>query len=413
MSRGDQGAGDRSRGVVGGGGLLRGSAVVGLAGVGVLVLAYPGDPAGTLEAWLTAWIFAVGVALGALAVLMIGHVTGARWFVVVRRLAEVVAATLPFLALLMLPVLLELDRLYPWARDGVAAVVTGDPGGKALWLRPGFFTVRAVACLLIWSAMAVALWRWSVRSDDRKGAGDRGPGGEGGRPDVGGTRASVVLSAVGLPVYGFTVTVAAFDWIMSLDPGWYSTVFGIYWFAGSFLAALALLVLLAAGMERGGHLEERIAASHYHALGRLMLTFVVFWAYIAYSQGFLVWIADLPREAEWYVARWDHGWSVVLVLLIVGHFGVPFLALLSRSLKRRRRRLAAVAAWLLIVHWVDVYWLVEPSLDRGPLPGWRHLPALAAVGGLAVAFGAWRLRGKRPVPTGDARLSASAAYVSR
>ncbi|HZD04715.1 MAG TPA: hypothetical protein VE173_07350, partial [Longimicrobiales bacterium] len=366
---------------------------------GVLALAYGSDPGGVMEAWLTAWIFGISVALGALAFLMIGHVTGARWFVVVRRVAETVVATLPFLALLMLPVLLDLGRLYPWARAGVEGTVTGEPGGRAIWLQPGFFTVRAVACLLVWCAMATALWAWSTGSDEG-----------GGRSRA---RAPVILSAVGLPVYGVTVTVAAFDWIMSLDPTWSSTMFGIYWFAGGFLASLALLVLLAAGLERAGYLRERVATDHYYALGRLLLTFVVFWAYIAYSQGFLVWIADIPREAEWYVARWDHGWSVVLVLLIVGHFAVPFLALLSRELKRRRRRLVAVAAWLLVVHWIDVYWLVEPSLGRDPLPGWPHLAALAAVLGLSTAWGTWRLRGKQPVPIGDDRLAASAAYVSR
>lgn len=400
---------------------VRGLLAAGLGAAGTATALWL-DPEGALRAYLVAYLFALSLPLGALCLLLVAHVTGAGWFVAVRRPAEAAAITLPLFAVLLLPVLLGLDVLYPWAAPpgSLPPDLREEIALKAGYLDTGFFVVRAAVYFAVWIGLAGLLWRWSVRQDPEgaEGAGpagtagtpaaDRAPGGEkaGGRP--------VALSAAGLPAFAFTVTFAAFDWAMSLEPTWYSTMYGVYYFSGAFLGALSLVVLLVAGLERGGQLRGRVAAAHYHALGRLMLTFVVFWAYIAFSQLLIVWIADVPHEVGWYVARWEGGWAWVLVALAVGHFALPFFVLLSRGLKRRPGPLAAVAGWLLLMHWLDVYWLIGPSAaGRVPWPGWEHAAALLTVGGAAVAFGAWRLDGRPAAPLGDPRFERSVRYRSR
>lgn len=404
--------------------------LVGLAGAAAWTIALLLDPERALGAYLTAYMYGLGLALGALCLVMIAHVTGAGWFVAVRRLAETVAATLPAYALLLLPLLLGMEVLYPWARplETLSPALQEAVAAKEAYLNGPFFVARAVLYLGVWAGLGWLLWSASVQSDppspvdgddpEREGpvrARDiRARRGADGLPEGGTAVDPVVVSAIGLPAFAFTVTFAVFDWMMSLEPAWHSTIFGIYYFSGAFLSALAVLVLLAVAFRRGGLLPDSVAAAHHHALGRLLLTFVVFWAYIAFSQGLIVWITDIPAEAAWYLVRWEGGWSTVLVLLGVGHFVLPFLALLGRDLKRRPERLAAVAAWLLLMHWVDLYWLVAPAVgDSGPLPGWENLAALALVLGVAWAMFAWRLAGRPAVPAGDPRLADSLRYESR
>lgn len=384
----------------------RRSLVVGAVGGAIWGVALLLDATAALHAYLTAWLVGLSVALGALCLVMIAHVTGARWFVVVRRLAEATAATLPVLALLFLPLVAGMEVLYPWARPpgALPEALREAVAEKEAYLNRGFFLGRAALYFAVWIGLAEGLRRLSLHDDRAPGAG---------REARSSRRRRVTVSAVGLPAFGFTVTFAAFDWILSLDPEWHSGVFGLYYFAGAVLAALAVLVLLAAGLQRRGALPDGPAASHYHALGRLLLTFVLFWAYIAYSQGFVAWIADLPEDASWYLARWEDGWSGVLVVLGIGHFALPFVALLSRDLKRRPVRLSAVAAWLLAMHVLDVHWLVGPSGGAGPWPGWEEAAALLAVAGLATAAGLARMRGRPAVPVGDPELEASLRYESR
>ncbi len=376
------------------------AAVVAALGAVVLAVGMWLDPARAFAAYLEAYVYALGIALGALSLVMIAHATAATWLVVIRRLAESVAATLPLYALLFLPILAGLSRLYPWVPPIPDRELREAIAKKQAYLNVPFFVVRSAFYLLSWSGLAWALRRWSLRQDAEPGAAR--------------LEWSVLVSGLGLVLFGFTITFAVFDWVMSLSPDWRSTMFGIYFFAGAMVAALALLVLLTRACERSGHLDGAIAASHYHALGRLLLTFVIFWAYVAYSQGFLVWIADVPAESRWYLARTQHGWSWVLALLVVGHFALPFLILLSRAAKRSAAVMATLAGFLLLMHWVDVFWLVRPSIEpRGvPLP-WMELGALAAVVGASVAFGAWRASGHALVPRGDPRLAASLRYVSR
>src|SRR5262249_42971530 len=219
------------------------------------------------------------------------------------------------------------------------------------------------------------------------------------------------LGAGSLPFLALSITFAAFDWLMSLDPTWYSTIFGVYYFAGSFLGAIALLTLTTA-LARGANLfGSLVSPDHYHNLGNFLLAFTVFWAYIAFSQFMLIWIANLPEEVTWYLVRTGGKWRAVAVALAMAQFVLPFFALLSSEIKRNPRTLAAVAAWILVWHYLDVYWLVMPALHReAPAPHWTDLAAFAGVGGIAVAYTLWTLRGSYTIPVGDPYLHASLQF---
>jgi hypothetical protein len=221
------------------------------------------------------------------------------------------------------------------------------------------------------------------------------------------------LGAGSLPFLALTMTFASFDWMMSLDPRFFSTIFGVYWFAGSFMGAFAVVIVAAAATRHDptafGH---HASLEHFHSLGKFLLAFVSFWAYVAFSQFMLIWIANIPEEVPWYILRIDGGWRFVGMFLALFHFLVPFFLLLSRDLKRSPRSLSLVAAWLLLAHWVDVYWLVMPHLHAdGPRPWIFDLTAFVGVGGAAVAFTILRMRGAATVPVRDPYLEESLRYM--
>ncbi|HET7470088.1 MAG TPA: hypothetical protein VFJ81_10455 [Gemmatimonadales bacterium] len=333
-----------------------------LSGIGILV-----DPRQAYASWLAALAAGLSVTLGALLLVAIASISGARWFDPLRGFALDVAGTLPLFALLFLVLLPGLGVLYPWVD------ARGLP--NAAWLNRPWFLVRAAFYFAVWIGIALTLRRWAL------------PGADLAAPPAPRERA---LAGAALPPLGLTLTFAAFDWLMSLDPRWTSTVFGVYWFAGGFLAALAVVTLAAArtGDERAH--PARLPASQGYALGALMVTFAVFWGYIAYSQYFIIWIADVPAEVAWYVPRVRGGWGVLALAVLVGQLALPFLVLLLYAAKRSARAMAMIAAWLLVVHYLDTYWLVLPAIHPdAPHPHWLDLSALAAVAGCAAAWIGW------------------------
>jgi len=385
-----------------GGRLPLASAAVGGAGLLLCLLGAWLDPRQAAFSYLAAFACWLAVALGALVMVMIAHSTGASWFLPVRRLAECVAATLPLFALLFVPLLLAAGELYPWARP---LHTLGEPVREAVLAKRGYFDLpffagRAALYFAVWIAVALLLLAWSVRSDAR--------------PDPGLVRRQRVLAAVGLPPVGFALTFAAFDWLMSLAPEWTSTLFGIYYFAGGMTSALGLLAALTFALGRGGALPAELAPAHFHALGKLLLTFVIFWGYVAYAQFFIIWIADIPEEAGWYLPRVSGGWRWVAVALFAGQFALPFFALLSWRLKRTPVALAAVGGWLVLAHCLDLYWLVLPALHPvRPVVHWLDLAAFLGVGGAALAFGSWRFGAHAPAPTGDPDWPAALEFTTR
>ncbi len=371
------------------------AAGVGLLGfVGGLIL----DPQRALYSYLAAFAFGISVALGALFMVMISHVTNAKWFVVVRRIAESIAGTLPLFAILVIPVLAGAGAIYPWVTpvhlppEEAANVAT-----KAAYLNVPFFIGRTIIYFLVWIGLDTSLRRWSLRQDRD--------------PDDAPPRRAVNLSGPGLAATGLTVSFAAMDWLMSLSPTWVSSVFGAYWFAGTMYAGIAAITVAAAAFQRSGLVDDEVASGQFYALGRLMLVFTILWAYLGFSQGFLMYIADLPHEITWYLDRTLGGWGVVFGIVVIGHFFVPFFALLSYRIKQDGRRLALVAGWMLLMSYVEMFWFVIPALHgRDFSARWFDPFTLLLVLGAAIAFGAWRLTGEATVPWRDPRILASIGY---
>ncbi len=344
-------------------------------------------------AYLVAYAYVLSLALGSLYFVMLHHLTNSGWSVVVRRVAEAFAGTLPFLAALALPLLAGLRELYPWA-SGAAANLSH---GKALYLSVPFFVVRFAVYLAAWSLMARFFVGRSLRQDAS------------GEASL--STAMKARSAPAMLVFAATLSFAAFDLLMSLDPSWFSTIFGVYYFAGSTVGMYALLPLSVFLLQRAGYLRSSVTVEHYHDMGKLLFGFVVFWAYIGFSQYMLQWYAALPAETHWFAVRQQHGWGWVGLGLVFGHFLIPFVALISRAPKRRPRALAAAATWLLLMHWLDIHWLVMPAgSPTSPVPGLVDLGLMVALAALLVAAAAFAVRGQSLVPERDPRLDESLSF---
>ncbi len=385
----------------GGGRAIGIATAVAVAGLGLTALGAAFDPRRALWAYLVAFTDWVGIAVAALILLMSFHAANARWPVAVRRVLEVIPLSTALFLVLFLPVLLGARELFPWAGpQQLAGEAQRAMEHRKSWLNLPFFTVRAAFYFAVWIGFSHLFHRWSVEQD-RSGA-----------PGL--SLKAHRLGAGGLPLLALTLTFAAFDWWMSLTPQFYSTIFGVYYFAGSFDAAIAVLIIAAAWGRREGIFGGALTTAHFHSLGKLLLAFTAFWAYIAFSQFLLIWIANIPEEVPWYQVRNRGAWLPVGVFLALFHFVVPFFVLLSRRIKREPEKLQWVAAWILVVHFVDVYWVVMPHLSpAAPHPHFTDLTALLGVGGAAVAFTLWRLRGRSAVPVGDPYLQESLRYDPR
>ncbi|HKQ98285.1 MAG TPA: quinol:cytochrome C oxidoreductase [Candidatus Polarisedimenticolia bacterium] len=375
---------------------LRRLPVLGMAaaviGIGLCGVFGPAHPARFYAAWLCAFLFFLTLALGALYFLLIHYATQAGWSVVLRRVAENLAATLPVFALLFIPVVIGLPALFPWARADAAA--DHLLAWKEPFLNRSFFLLRAAIYLVAWSAIAVGYARAS-RSQDATG-------------DV---RTSMRLRRFAPPailVLALTQTFAAIYWIMSLSPKWYSTVFGVYVFAGCYMGFWAFMAIVAT-MLRRGPLQDVITVDHLHDVGRLMFAFVCFWAYIAFSQYFLIWYGNIPEETFWYHARMQGAWRGVSLFLAAGHFVIPFLFLMGRTVKRQGPWLVIGALWMLGMHLLDVMWMVLPSVGQGMFHPALWAGSLLAVGGVVTAVFGRLLQGRPLVPIKDPRLAESLA----
>jgi hypothetical protein len=341
-------------------------------------------------------LFFLSLALGALFFVLIQYAAQGGWGIVLRRIGETTFATLPVMAALFLPLLLGLHDLYVWTVPG-AAEHDALLRWKAPYLNVPFFLIRAALYFGSWSFIALLYYRGSRGQDVT------------GDPAVSARLRR--LAGPAIIVLALTQTFASFDWIMSLTPHWYSTIFGVYFFAGSFVGFIALLSVVAVAMRRVGLLDTVISAEHLHDIGKLLFAFTAFWAYIAFSQFFLMWYANLPEETIWYKARTEGSWKMVSLVLMAGHFGVPFFFLMGRAVKRRGATLAVGGAWLLIMHFVDLYWQVMPTLHPdGVRPSALDVAALVAVGGCFVAAAGWLMRRQALVPLRDPRLTESLAF---
>jgi len=371
-------------------------AALALLGAAACAILGPADPRQFFFSWLVSFLFFLSLGLGALFFVLIQYATQGGWGIVLRRIGETVFAVLPVMAALFLPLLLGLRDLYSWAVPG-AAEHDALLRWKAPYLNMPFFLIRAAIYFASWSFISLLYYRGSRGQDA-----------------TGDPRVSARLRRLAGPaiiVLAVTQTFASIDWIMSLTPHWYSTIFGVYFFAGSFVGFIALLSVVAAAMRSAGLLDTVISAEHLQDVGKLLFGFTAFWAYIAFSQFFLIWYANLPEETIFYRARLEGSWQMVSVLLMAGHFGIPFFYLMGRPVKRRGSTLAIGGAWLLAMHFVDLYWQVMPTLHpEGVRPSVLDVAAFVAIGGGFVAAASWLMRRQALVPLRDPRLAESLAF---
>jgi hypothetical protein len=376
------------------------SGLIGVAGLAATAFLGARSPDHAVLSGLVAWAFWLTLVLGALFFVLIQHLTRAGWSVVVRRLAEAIAANAGLMAVLGGVLVFLMLRghppLFEWADP---ARVAQEPAiaRKAAYLNPRFFIVRAILCFTAWWIMGSWFFRQSLRQDDS------------GDPVL--TTRMQRVAGPSMIVFAITLTIAAVDFLMSLEPTWYSTIYGVYLFAGSTLAFCAALPLTTYLLQRSGRMTGVVTREHYHDMGKLVFAFTIFWTYIAFSQYMLYWYANIPEETIWFARRQTGEWTRYSVFLLVGRFLAPFLILISRIPKRRPGVLAAACAWTLFMQWIDLYYLAMPHASPGRVP-WSLLDVTAflGVGGLFVSVLAHRLGTKSLIPRRDPRLSESLAF---
>ena len=355
--------------------------------------------------YLIGWTFCLSIALGCMFIVLIKHLVRAEWIICVRRIPEAAAVSFPILAILSIPILLSLfdshGPYHHWTNEGIAnpdsKYFDEILAGKVAYLNIPFFLARIAFYFTAWTFISSRLWRLSLLQDVSR--------------DPAIPARLRHLSAWGLPVCGITTAFAGFDLLMTLDPHWFSTIFGVYFFAGAFLSAFCFTTLSIAGLQRAGMLRGVVTAEHYHDLGKLIFGFVVFWAYIAFSQYILYWYGGIPEETAWFKHRLEHGWEVHSGILLFGHFILPFLILLPRGIKRVSAPLAIIAVWLLMMQWFDLHWQAMPVLhvDHAQL----HWLDLSCWIGLLSVFSAgflYRLSRHSMVCEGDPHLNKSLRF---
>jgi hypothetical protein len=330
------------------------SLMVGLVfGVVAVWLAFA-RPEEFYRAYLLGFMCWLGVALGSMAIIMIRHLTGGGWGVVVRRLMGAAMRTLPLLAVLFIPVILGVHRLYIWAQP------LGNVQDKHLrehleqitqsYLTVNGFIIRAVIYLAIWNLLSFLLSKWS-KEGDSPGPRDN-------------TQRFKAVSGPGLILYAFTISFAAIDWVMSLDPSWISTIFGLIILIGELLSAMCFAVVVERILFDYKPMSEMLKPDFVHDHGKWMLTFIMVWAYFGFSQWLIIWAGNLPAEISFYLKRIQNGWGVIALVLALFGFAVPFAILLSRPFKRNIRKLVWLAVWLMLMRYVDLYWIIEPNFSK-------------------------------------------------
>jgi hypothetical protein len=363
----------------------------GIAGVVVTALAFLIDPDYFFRAWLVGWVYWVGVALGCLALSLLHHLTHGDWGIVLRRVMEAATRTLPWMLLLFFPLVFGLKELYIWARpEDVQAHELLQ--AKEPFLNVPFFLIRQVLYFAVWVAAAWLISRMSARQD-------RGE-------DPGITRRMQLFAGPSLAGYCLAVTFASVDWLMSLQPEWYSTIYGVYLMGSQALTALAFLITFGLWLSRREPLDRVLHPRLFHDYGKLFFAFVMLWAYFSFSQYLIIWSGNLPEEASFYLERFKHGWGAVALALVVFHFALPFVFLLSRDLKRNARRLVWIAGLMLVMRWVDLLWQVEPAFHKqNPAMYWVYLAAPVGIGGLWLFFFLRELRKAPLLPVNDPYLA--------
>jgi len=369
-----------------------------IIGVIVGVVAIAGgvfQPTVFFRGYLLSFMAWLGIALGSMVILMLRHLTKGGWGMIIRRILGAAMRTLPLLALLFMPLLFALPRLYPWARP------LGDVPDKNLrqhlqnithsYLNVHGFIIRAIIYFAIWGTLIFLLTKWSKEQD---------------RPPVRDNSARFkVLSGPGIILYGFTISFAAIDWTMSLDPSWISTIYPLIILIGEVLSALCFAVVIERILFRHRPMSELLKPEYVHDHGKFMLTFIMVWAYFSFSQWLIIWAGNLPEEITWYTKRLGGGWGWIGLFLVLFHFAVPFAILLSRPFKRDVTKLVWLAMWLMLMRYLDLFWVIEPNFSRTITVTWADIIVPVAMGGLWLAYFCRNLASMPLVPAYDAFAS--------
>jgi len=375
--------------------LQRIAAIIGAIGLVASVVGAMSDPGQFYRSYLVAFLWVLGPTLGCLALLMVHHLSGGAWGLGIRRLLEAAARTVPLVAILFVPIVLGMTYLYEWT-DAHKVATDAALKHKEPYLNATAFVGRALFYFIVWGALAFILTGWSRAQDftptpppaDRKFR---------------------TLSGPGILIYGITITFASFDWVMSLDPHWYSTVFGLLFMVGQGLTGIAFTAVVAFIVSRRPPMDHVLSPEKFHDYGKLMLAFTMLWAYLAFSQFLIIWSANLPEEVTYYVRRLNTGWVVLSWIILFGVFVIPYVMLLSRDLKRSASRLAYLGAFVFVMRYVDLYWMVQPMLNAEPKLHWLDLATAAGLMGLWIAAFCWNLKGRALVPVNDPYLEEALA----
>jgi hypothetical protein len=338
------------------------------------------------RSWLLAFLFWFAIALGALPLVMLHHLVGGNWGFATRRILESVTRTLPLMTILFLPVVLGIHSLYEWSHQDVVSqdIILQH---KSPYLNATFFVVRAAVYFALWLVLGWLLNRWSAEQDRTRDA-------------------SIVkrfqrLSGPGLIIYALTITFAATDWVMSLEPHWFSTIYGMMFMVGQTLTTLAFVIAILALLSDTPPLSGFVKPEILNDLGNLLFAFIMLWAYLSFSQYIIIWSGNLPEEIPWYLRRSRGGWQWIAVALALFHFAIPFFLLLVRRYKRRRQVISAIAVAVVIMRLVDLIWLVVPAHEPAFHIHWLDLATLAGIGGIWIAGFSKQLRKQSLLPLGD------------
>ena len=372
--------------------LQSGALMIGVLGLVIGVIGFFTNRDQFFQSWLIGFIFCLGLTLGSLGLLMLQHLSGGQWGFVGRRIFEAAAGTLPLVALLFIPILFAMPELFKWARP---ELVANDAILKAKepYLNVQFFIIRAVIYFAFWMFCVWMLNGWSAAQDRAELA-----------TDPAGVVRFRTLSAPGLLLLVVTITFATTDWVMSLDPHWFSTIWGLMFTAGFGLSALALTTVVLSTVGATGALAGHLAPRHFHDFGKLLLAFTMLWAYLNFSQFLIIWSGNLPEEIPWYIERMRGGWGVIAIALVVGHFFLPFLLLLSRDLKKSKW-LPRVAIFILVMRLVDTIFLIGPSWEHHGFPvHWLNIAVPAGLAGVWLFLFTRNLQSRALMPLNDPYL---------
>jgi len=372
---------------------IRQSALIaGMVGLVICIIGIIKAPDRFFPSYLLAFMFVLGLSLGSLGLLMLQHLTGGNWGIIIRRPLESATRVMALVAVLFVPIFFGMKYLY-------AAWLTAPPSGEGslsefqrAYLTPNGFRVRAILYFVVWLILVFIFNRWSREQDVN-------------REDRGLRRRLKMLAGPGIILYVFVMSFAAIDWVMSISPHWASTIYGFLFVAGQLISSMSLMIAVVVLLSRAGPFSGVLQPRHIHDLGKLLLAFVMLWAYFSFSQLLIIWSGNQPEEITFYRTRLYSEWGVVAVIVLIFHFFVPFFLLLSRDLKRKTNLLPKVAIWLIFMRLVDLFWMTRPEFTPSAWPNLWDLAAVLALGGLWFFVFAGQLKQLPLLPLGDPKLA--------